>query len=135
MPHIYPQSKLKRALRSHARENLLAFPLNQIVPRTIVFCDERRPHLVGIKGEQFQELLIHEFHRQCGDDLGRRWPLYEMMTGGMPKVARDPEYRVPRRLSQYVINRELRFKAEQARLPPAGRSAHGFSPGRSRRRA
>jgi hypothetical protein len=32
----------------------------------------------------------------------------------MPKAARAPEYRVPRRLSQYVINRELRFKAEQA---------------------
>ncbi len=33
---------------------------------------------------------------------------------------------VERCLPEYVINRELRFKAEQARLPPAARSAHGF---------
>jgi len=81
-------------------------PLDQIVRKTIVFCDEKRPEYVGIEAEQFQELLIHEFRRQCGDDLGRRWPIYGMGTGGMPKVARI------RRLSQYVINRELRFKAD-----------------------
>ena len=32
--------------------------------------------------------------------------LYEMASGGVPKVARI------RRLSQYVINRELRFKGD-----------------------
>ena len=39
----------------------------------------------------------------------------------MSKVARI------RRLSQYVVNRELRFNAESARLPHAGRSTRGFS--------
>jgi len=43
--------------------------------------------------------------------------MYSMMTGGLPKVARI------RRLSQYVINRESRFKAEKARLLLAARSA------------
>ncbi len=81
-------------------------PLDQIVRKIVVFCDEKRPDLVGIEGEQFQELLVHEFRRQCGEGYTRRWPLYEMMTGGVPKVARI------RRLSQYVINRELRFKAD-----------------------
>ncbi len=80
-------------------------PLDQIVRKTILFCDEKRPHYVGFEAEQFQELLVHEFRRQCA---GRRlkWPLYEMASGGVPKVARI------RRLSQYVINRELRFKAD-----------------------
>ncbi len=99
-------------------------PLDQIVRKTVVFCDQWRPHLVGIEAEQFQALLVHEFRRQCGEHYVR-WPLYQMMTQGVPKVARI------RRLSQYVINRELRFKGEQARLPPAARSAHGFPPGRS----
>jgi hypothetical protein len=49
-----------------------------------------------------------------------------MSSQGIAKVARI------RRLSQHMINRELRFKAEKARLPPAGRSAHGFPPGRTR---
>jgi hypothetical protein len=61
---------------------------------------------VGIEAEQFQELLVHEFRRQCGENFARRWPLYKMMTQGVAKVARI------RRLSQYVINRELRFKAD-----------------------
>jgi predicted phage terminase large subunit-like protein len=81
-------------------------PLDQVVRKTLVFCDERRPEYVGIEAEQFQELLVHEFRRQCGEGFTRRWPIYEMMTGGMPKIARI------RRLSQYVINRELRFKAD-----------------------
>ena len=42
-------------------------PLDQIVRKTIVFCDEKRPDLVGIEAEQFQELLVHEFRRQCGE--------------------------------------------------------------------
>ncbi len=73
----------------------------------LVFCDEKRPDMVGIEAEQFQELLVHEFRRQCGGTINNTpWPLYKMMTGGMPKIARI------RRLSQYVINRELRFKAD-----------------------
>ena len=81
-------------------------PLDRIVRKTIVFCDEKRPDFVGIEAEQFQELLVHEFRRQCGERFALRWPMYKMMTGGIPKVARI------RRLSQYVINRELRFKAD-----------------------
>ena len=81
-------------------------PLDQIVRKTVVFCDQKRPDCVGIEAEQFQELLVHEFRRQCGEQLALRWPMYKMMTQGVPKVARI------RRLSQYVINRELRFKAD-----------------------
>jgi len=79
--------------------------LDQIVRKTVVFCDQHQPNLVGIEAEQFQELLVHEFRRQCGEHF-LRWELYMMMTQGTPKTARI------RRLSQYVINRELRFKAD-----------------------
>ena len=81
-------------------------PLDQIVRKTVVFCDEHRPDFVGIEAEQFQELLVHEFRRQSAGRFALRWPLYSMMTGGVPKLARI------RRLSQYVINRELRFRAD-----------------------
>ena len=80
-------------------------PLDQIVRKTLVFCDQKQPHLVGIEAEQFQELLVHEFRRQCGDNFVR-WPTYMMTSQGIAKVVRI------RRLSQYVINRELRFKAD-----------------------
>jgi hypothetical protein len=66
----------------------------------------RNPDFIGIEAEQFQELLIPEFRRQCGDGL--RWPSYAMKTDGVPKAARI------RRLSQYVINREFRFKADSS---------------------
>jgi predicted phage terminase large subunit-like protein len=78
-------------------------PLGQVVRETVLFCDRYNPHCVGIEADQFQELLIPEFRRQCG---GLRWPSYAMRTGGVPKVAGI------RRLSQYVSNRELRFKAD-----------------------
>ncbi len=81
-------------------------PLDQIVRKTVVFCDERKPDFVGIEAEQFQELLVHEFRRQCGQQFTERWPTYTMRTQNVPKVARI------RRLSQYVINRELRFRAD-----------------------
>jgi predicted phage terminase large subunit-like protein len=81
-------------------------PLDQIVRKAVVFCDAKQPHFVGIEAEQFQELLVHEFSRQCGERFAVRWPIYMMTTQGTPKVARI------RRLSQYVINRELRFKAD-----------------------
>jgi len=80
--------------------------LNQIVRKAILFCDEKRPDFVGIEAEQFQELLVHEFRRQCGQSWAKWWPIYEMFTQGIPKLARI------RRLSQYVVNRELRFKAD-----------------------
>jgi predicted phage terminase large subunit-like protein len=79
-------------------------PLDQIVRKTVLFCDQYNPNYVGIEAEQFQELLIPEFRRQCGDGL--RWRSYGMQTHGVPKLARI------RRLSQYVTNREFRFKAD-----------------------
>jgi predicted phage terminase large subunit-like protein len=79
-------------------------PLDQVVRKTVLFCDRYNPDYVGIEAEQFQELLIHEFRRQCG--AGLRWRSYAMETKGVPKVARI------RRLSQYVIHRQLRFKAD-----------------------
>ncbi len=82
------------------------FPLDQIVRKLLVFCDQRRPDFVGIEAEQFQELLVHEFVRQCGQRIAVKWPICKMMTKGVPKVARI------RRLSQYVVNRELRFRAD-----------------------
>ena len=81
-------------------------PLDQIVRKTVVFCDEKRPQFVGIEAEQFQELLVHEFRRQCGERFALRWPMFQMTLQGVAKLARI------RRLSQYVINRELRFKAD-----------------------
>jgi predicted phage terminase large subunit-like protein len=81
-------------------------PLDQIVRKVVTFCDDKRPDLVGIEAEQFQELLVHEFRRQCGDRFDLRWPVYQMMTKGIAKIARI------RRLSQYVVNRELRFRAD-----------------------
>ncbi len=81
-------------------------PLDQIVRKTLAFCREKRPDMVGIEAEQFQELLVHEFHRQCGQLSSLHWPIYKMMSKGISKLARI------RRLSQYVINRELRFKAD-----------------------
>ena len=88
-------------------------PLDQIVRKTVVFCDEKRPDFVGIEAEQFQELLVHEFRRQCGEQFDTRWPMYKTITRGVPKIARI------RRLSQYVINWELRFRADSpgCRLP------------------
>jgi len=81
-------------------------PLDQIVRKMILFCDEKQPQHVGIEAEQFQELLVHEFRRQSGDRFRPSWTLHEMVTEGVPKVSRI------RRLSQFVINRELRFKAD-----------------------
>jgi predicted phage terminase large subunit-like protein len=79
-------------------------PLDQIVRKTIVFCDQYQPHRVGFEADQFQELLFHEFRRQCG--TGFRWSIHGLETGGVPKVSRI------RRLSQFLTNREYRFKAD-----------------------
>ena len=80
-------------------------PLTQVVRRAIAFCDHYRPDFVGIESEQFQELLIHEFKRQC-NDFRRRWSVWMMNSGGVPKVARI------RRLTRYISAREFRFKAD-----------------------
>jgi predicted phage terminase large subunit-like protein len=81
-------------------------PLDQIVRKTIVFCDEHKADMVGIESDQFQELLVYEFARQCGERFGTRWPVYLMKTHGLPKVQRI------RQLSRYVVAREFRFKAD-----------------------
>ena len=80
-------------------------PLDQVVRKTLVMCDRYRPDFVGIEAEQFQELLIHEFHRQC-QGFNARWSVWEMLSKGFSKVARI------RRLTRYVVNRELRFRAD-----------------------
>jgi hypothetical protein len=79
--------------------------MGQLVRKTIVFCEQKRPEMAGIEAEQFQELPVHEFRRQCAK-LPQKWPVYAMGSPGAAKNARI------RRLSQYVINRELRFKAD-----------------------
>jgi predicted phage terminase large subunit-like protein len=83
-------------------------PLDQIVRKLLELCRLWRPQNVGIEADQFQELLVHEFRRQCGDPMRLPVPMsiWEMCTEGVSKVSRI------RRLSQYVINRELRFKAD-----------------------
>ncbi len=80
--------------------------LDQLVRKTLLFCEQKKPDFVGIEAEQFQELLVHEFERQCGEDYDLRWSIWKMMSRGFSKIARI------RRLSQYVLNRELRFKAD-----------------------
>ena len=104
-------------------------PLDQIVRKTVLFCDEKRPDLVGIEAEQFQELLVHEFRRQCGEQFALRWPLYQMATKGVAKSGADPAAEPVRDQSRVA------FQGRFAWLPPAGRSAHGFPAGRARRRA
>ena len=81
-------------------------PLNQLVHHILRWCDRCKPDFVGVESEQFQELIIHELRRQCGERFAIQWPWYQMMTKGIPKVARI------RRLTQYLVNRELRFKAD-----------------------
>ncbi len=34
--------------------------MDQLVRKTIVFCEQKRPKMAGIEAEQFQELLVHE---------------------------------------------------------------------------
>jgi predicted phage terminase large subunit-like protein len=83
--------------------------LDQIVRKAVAFCDRYRPDFVGIEAEQFQELLVHEFRRQCGgDNCGDRfgWSVWKMFTQGVNKIARI------RRLTRYVVNREFRFRAD-----------------------
>ena len=83
-------------------------PLDQLVRRSIAFCDQYRPNMVGIEAEQFQELLVHEFRRQCRERFEKRWPVYMMRSQGISKVARI------RRLTQYITRRELRFRVDSS---------------------
>ena len=81
-------------------------PLTQLVRKIVTFCDEYRPDFVGIEAEQFQELLVHEFRRQCDGQFTARWSVFEMMTNGVSKVARI------RRLTEFISGREFRFRAD-----------------------
>ena len=81
-------------------------PLDQVVRTIIVFCDEHQPDYVGIEAEQFQEMLLYEFRRQCGERFEKRWQIWGMTTQGFGKTARI------RRLTRYVLGRELRFRAD-----------------------
>ena len=38
--------------------------MDQLVRKTIVFCEQKRPEMAGIEAEQFRELLVREFRRQ-----------------------------------------------------------------------
>jgi predicted phage terminase large subunit-like protein len=78
--------------------------LDQIVRRAVAFCDHYRPDFVGIEAEQFQELLVHEFRRQCGDRFG--WSVWKMFTQGVSKITRI------RRLTRYISRREFQFRAD-----------------------
>jgi hypothetical protein len=53
--------------------------LDQLVRKTIVFCEQKRPEMVGVEAEQFQELLVHEFRRQCAK-LPLKWPVSSRMV-------------------------------------------------------
>jgi predicted phage terminase large subunit-like protein len=81
-------------------------PLDQIVRKAVVLCQQWRPNYIGIEADQFQELLVHEFRRVFDGGMGVHCPICMMRTRGIPKIARI------RQLSQYVIHRELRFKAD-----------------------
>ena len=49
--------------------------VDHLVRKTIVFCEQKRPEMAGIEAEQFQELLVHKFRRQCAK-LPLKWPVY-----------------------------------------------------------
>jgi len=78
-------------------------PPHRIVHDTLLWCDRYRPDYVAIEANQFQELLVHEFERQCGEHFGLRWTVYRVFNT-IPKAVRI------RRLGQYIANRELRFR-------------------------
>ena len=60
--------------------------MDQLVRKTIVFCEQKGPEMAGIEAEQFQELPVHEFRRQCAK-LPLKWPVCAMGSDG---VARSP---------------------------------------------
>ena len=71
------------------------FPWTRSSAARSPFATTTCPDHVGIEAEQFQELLVHEFRRHCGD-FQRRWSVWMMKTAGVPKVARI------RRLTHYI---------------------------------
>ena len=81
-------------------------PPNQIVQDTIRACERWKPQFVGIESNQFQQLLVHEFHRQSSGRFGIAWPTFQI-DNRVPKLLRI------RRLGQYVVNRELRVLDSQ----------------------
>jgi len=80
-------------------------PPHEIVRDTLAMTIKYKPHFLGIEGNQFQELLVHEFEQQCGqrftDQIGiHATPMFNQIS---------KEVRI-RRLGPYIVNRELRFK-------------------------
>lgn len=73
----------------------------KVVRDTIRACQRFRPGVVGIEGNQFQQLLIHEFQRETHGRFGLSWPVYQIDN----RVKKETRIR---RLGQYVTNRELR---------------------------
>jgi len=80
-------------------------PPHEIVRATIRMCDRYKPDMLGFEANQFQELLVHEFERVCQQRMTLRWPVYKLVN----KVNKDVRIR---RLGPYLVNRELRFKAD-----------------------
>jgi len=80
-------------------------PPHEIVRATIRMCERYQPDLLGIEANQFQELLVDEFERVSQNRFSLRWPTFKIQS----RI--NKEVRI-RRLGPYLVNRELRFKAD-----------------------
>lgn len=75
---------------------------DKIVRDTLQACDDFKPHWVGIEANQFQELLVHEFHRASKGRFGIAQPLVAIKNT-VNKLTRI------RRLGPYIVRREIRI--------------------------
>ncbi len=82
-------------------------PPHEIVRHTIDMCIKYRPHMLGIEGNQFQELLVDEFERACGQRFTQHIGIHA--TPMFNQIKKDTRIR---RLGHYIVNRELRFKRD-----------------------
>jgi predicted phage terminase large subunit-like protein len=82
-------------------------PPHEIARAMVKMCIKYRPHMVGIEANQFQELMIDEFERACGqrftDTIGVN---ATAMYNQIKKVVRI------RRLGHYIVNRKFRFRRD-----------------------
>jgi predicted phage terminase large subunit-like protein len=77
-----------------------------LVRATLQACEDFKPHWVGIEANQFQELLVHEFHRASQGRFGVAYPLASI------KNTVNKQMRI-RRLGPYVTRRELRVQDDK----------------------
>mgnify|MGYP001599690169 CR=1 FL=1 len=80
-------------------------PVNQIVADTIAMADRYKPMAVAVEVNQFQELLLPEFDRQCQEQRVPPLPLYPIVNTVNKQV------RI-RRLGAYLERDQFRFRAE-----------------------